>query len=1158
LAAPAFAADSWPVARGVSHEPNPFHYDRKLWDSVNKEFLEDSAACVLYAGTTYLVEADGTTENITHEVTRLNSRKGIEKLGEYRHIVYDPGYQSLVLNEAVLHKANGREVAIESRHVQLRDVSTDYQVYDHEKQLIISFPNLEVGDTLEVKWTVRGKNPEHAGYFFTRYDFGDVANPVVLDEFLVRLPADRPFKYASITGQIKPEITEKNGQRQYDWKARNTKQLPQDENLPSKEEMQPSVACSTFSSWDEVARWEQAIHRDAWAITPEIRHVVQDVTKGLTDPAAKARALTCWMRRNIRYVSSGEHHDYTPHPPTRVFTNRFGDCKDTSQLLAVMLREAGLKVSLTTLGTLGDGQITPDVPSPWGSHAILLVTLPDGEHWIDTTLSLGGWDYLPREDRDRACYTLDAEGRVALRRTPSLTADGNRFDQTTHIRVGADGSSRCERTVCTYGAAAVVQREAFVEVPAGERRRQISSELQEGNSRPRLVKLSIDEAALRDFDKPVTAKMVFEIPGHFSMSNDCSGYVGDSSIWTHFLGYNIDYDRQAPFELPAPFRSRHHIFIHLPAAYALATTPSEVDVASRWGRFQLTVKTPDGDGPVRDIELIFDMRIAKTRVDPAFFSEYRTFHTAVAKSYRLWVQFKPASEPADVPTLEAVFHLAPQDSATATALARIYLQSNQLAEARRVLKRARYYHAADPTLWELSVQCAANPDEEESLQRELARRFPEEVRHQISLAAMMIQRGQSDRARPILEKLATTGGPSERSQAHFQLARSLDQAGKYAEAWQHLQEADRADPDSAASAKVLMLRGHVCESLGQSPTAKAAYQQALALEPDTVDAHNALVRLALAANDRTDALDHLRRYTVAVGHDHDGLLLAADYYLRLKHWDEAADLAKRASSIRSDPRADKILGLCHLHHDEYSLALVHLMKATPDPAVQAGVLQAMLAVGAIEELEIRLELSKRVKVATDELKRACAEAQRVLERRQHLEQICPAPRGKETQWTRALDCLACAEFAKDCRRPANKIEELLAGAFVGNDGPGSAFALRGCLALECGKLSKAATDATRAIALAPRDACGYFVRGCVRLERGEAGAIDDLEKAAELTEHKDAKVLHALADALFRAGKTERALSLQRDAVRLQPMDRELADQLAAFEKAARPAGDGG
>ncbi len=350
LAGPAHAADAWPVPRGPSHEPNPYRFDPAQVQRLPKAFLEDAAACTLYAGNTYLVEADGTIETITHEVTRLNGRKGVEKLGETRNIAYDPSYQKLTLNEACIHKANGRKLAVQSRHVQLRDVATDFQVYDHEKQLIISFPTLEVGDVIEVKWSVRGKHPEHGGQFFTRYSFGDPTYPVALDLLSVRLPKNKPFHFATVGGRLDPQRGEAGDYRTYTWKAHNCPRPPQDDNLPSKETLFLSVACSTFDSWAEVGQWKKRLRADCWECTAAVRQVVQEVTRGLTNPTDKARALTHWMRRNIRYVSTGEKHDFTPHPPANVLSNRYGDCKDTSQMLAVMLREAGLRVELGTLG----------------------------------------------------------------------------------------------------------------------------------------------------------------------------------------------------------------------------------------------------------------------------------------------------------------------------------------------------------------------------------------------------------------------------------------------------------------------------------------------------------------------------------------------------------------------------------------------------------------------------------------------------------------------------------------------------------------------------------------------------------------------------------------------------------------------------------------
>src|SRR5947209_821133 len=89
-AGPVARADDWPVPRGPSSEPRPYQYDAGLLKEIPKAFLEDAPACILFTRTTYLVEPDGTVVSTTHEITRFNGRKGIEKLGEYRSISFNP------------------------------------------------------------------------------------------------------------------------------------------------------------------------------------------------------------------------------------------------------------------------------------------------------------------------------------------------------------------------------------------------------------------------------------------------------------------------------------------------------------------------------------------------------------------------------------------------------------------------------------------------------------------------------------------------------------------------------------------------------------------------------------------------------------------------------------------------------------------------------------------------------------------------------------------------------------------------------------------------------------------------------------------------------------------------------------------------------------
>src|SRR5262249_15208703 len=149
------AADA--VLRGPSHEPAPYTYDPAAWKAVPRAFLEDGPACILYSGTTHAVEPGGTVEETVHEVIRLNNRRAVELLGEFVKIAYDPSYQKLTLNVARVHKPDGRALDVAPEHLALRDLNTDYLVFARYKQLVISFPDLDAGDVIEAKWSLRGK-----------------------------------------------------------------------------------------------------------------------------------------------------------------------------------------------------------------------------------------------------------------------------------------------------------------------------------------------------------------------------------------------------------------------------------------------------------------------------------------------------------------------------------------------------------------------------------------------------------------------------------------------------------------------------------------------------------------------------------------------------------------------------------------------------------------------------------------------------------------------------------------------------------------------------------------------------------------------------------------------------------------------------------------
>jgi tetratricopeptide (TPR) repeat protein len=1156
LTSEARGAETWPVPRGPAQEPVPYRYDRGVWQTVPKEFREDAPAVILYSGTTHKIEDDGTVETTTHEVTRLNGRKGIESLGEYHSIYFDPSYQKLVLNEARVLKANGQAVAIEPKHVQLRDVATDFQIYDQDKQLVISFPNLEVGDVYEVKWTVRGKNPEFAGKFFSRYTFGDDTYPVVLDELHVLTSPKQVFKHATLNGSVRLKIGAHQGQKHYHWKVTNRPELPRDDDRPSKEELRLQVACSTFATWDEVARWKQKLRAECWTCTPQVKKTVDEVTRDLKTPLEKARALTYWVRRHIRYLSRGPAGaGYTPHLPHQVLTNLFGDCKDQAQLLAVMLREIGLSPYLVTLGALDDGQVTADVPSPWGTHALLMVTVEGKDYWIDTTVSQAAWNYLPRGDCDRQAYlTRDAE--LKLMRTPPQTFADNRIEQTTRVSVRSDGTSSNQRSIVYHGAAALARRDAWIEVPPGERRRLMNAELQDANSRTRLVSLKVQERNLQNFDQPVEASVAYQIPKHFTGETTKEGSLSDSQVWSRLLSYTLDPERKLPLVLGSPFESIHRFLVDLPPAFRFDDLPVNQEVKSPWGFFKATV-IADSKSP-RRLELVLHTRLARGRVEPKDFAAFQQFHEDVNKAYRVWVTLRPTTELADAGLLELLLALAPwSDSASAAALARLYMDHGYYTEARRVLGTACHYHAHERSLWDLRIKAAASLDEEEEIYRAMVRLFPNDSRLGVALGAVLVRRGDHAGARKILEPLTVNRLDPICGSAHYQLARSYYQETRYAAALKHLETAAMLDPPVLADAAALHFKARVHEKLGQREQAIATYRQVLALERDAQDVLVSLIRLEIKESQNKEALDHLRRLTLAVGKDPAGLARAAELHLQMDRLEDALELAGRAREAGFVAKVQRVLGLVQLRKGDFQRAVFHLERCDVDAEVLEGLIRAYLTLGDFARAERHYETAQSLDEGKDtpELRKLMHEVQAGLERRAQILKDLGTPEDAKNQVLEALNRFLCAERAYQDLATRDQAARLLAGCFAKGASPGPAYALRGLLALEKGSLKAAAADAQKALQHKPADARAYYVRGRVRLERGEPGAVGDLERAATLTKREDALVLHWLAAALFETGRRQDALTVQRRAVELRPMDALLAEQLRTFEKAAAKAG---
>lgn len=1141
----AFANErEWPVERAPAQAK--VAYSSAMLRAVPAEYLNDASACFLYSGTAHTLERDGVLHATTHELIRLNTRRGIDQMGEYQSIAFNPSYEKVVLHAARVHKTDGSIVDVAARHVHVRDTNTDHQVYDACKQVVVSFPNLAIGDVIEAHWTVSGRHPEFLDQFFFRYTFGNEKWPVARDEWSVRLPRDRTLRFESVNGAVPVTTSDDGPWRKYSWGTDNRPAVAIGERQPPADETKLQVACSTFDSWDAVYRWEKQLLAGRCDCPTDVRNLVTDLTRGIAAPEAKAKALAQWVRANIRYVSRGEKHEYTPHEPARTFGDRCGDCKDSAHLLALMLREAGLSAGVATLGPRGDGQVIESLPSPWGTHALVAVTIDGQDHWIDTTAERIGWNVLPRDDRDRACFITDPNG-IRYARTPKLLPADQRTEVTTRLTIASNGDATGEREYRYTGLAAWNKRDDFADVSNAERRSLAAGDLQDAFPHCKLLDLKFE--GLDDGDAPLIVRLSFACPELFLPDGPLlEARLGDPALLSSMLGATPNPERTVPLDAgeAAEFQSRW--IIQLPPAFRLAAEFEGHEIAARWGKAASRGRAAP-DNP-RRIEFELQASFGSLRVSPDDFAAWKGFQDAVQLITRPILALRPTRDPADMPQLEELLAKSPKDARAASALAEIYLDQKKKEDARRILAPACAASPTDRRLWELNLAAADDLVDEELVIRQMIKHFPDDSRFTLQLGQNLADQERPQDASEVLEPLVKDPSPKIRFEALIALAHcslALDEPKK---ALRHLEAAQKADADSFNS-DAWFLKGEAHEAAGEPRKAIEAFRRSIE-EDDALDVLAALVRLCTEEGMKTEATVYLRRLSALISDEPGERAKVADFAARLGRFDDAFELASQARTEESGlhPLAHRPMGLALFHRQEFGPASEHLGKAEPDAETLSALVYSLVAQGHLTEAESHLPRFAGIE-PTAESKAAVAHVQSLGQRREILRKSLPHDVAESGAGRAAADRVACAEALFDEGRSADMVDRLLDPQVFSDVPIGAALGLRAVISANRGRLGPALLDAERAIQLSPGQANGYRARGRVRLERNQPGAIEDLERAAELTGRGNADVLTELAYGYFTVGRTQDAMAAQREALKIKPTVVSYRNQLREFERLA-------
>lgn len=318
-------------------------------------------------------------------VRKVLSPSGVSNASELE-LDFDPTYQKLTVHEVAVVRGGQRINALDVDDVRIIDKedSASDRIYDGMRTALIFVKDVRPGDVIDYSWSIDGANPILAGRYTDEYD---LSTGVPTRQLRHRLlwPAARTLRWRG----AQPIVLSSGNEKTLIWEKRDIKGLDLEDAIPSWYEPWLDVQVTEFASWNEVARWSEAMFRLDAQSTAGVKALAETIRREHAAPDARVTAAIRFVQDDIRYLGiEMGRNSHEPHQPSVTLAGRWGDCKDKAFLLVALLRELGLEAWPALVHSRLEHRLDAKLPSPFEfDHVIAQVVANGRSYWIDGTIS---------------------------------------------------------------------------------------------------------------------------------------------------------------------------------------------------------------------------------------------------------------------------------------------------------------------------------------------------------------------------------------------------------------------------------------------------------------------------------------------------------------------------------------------------------------------------------------------------------------------------------------------------------------------------------------------------------------------------------------------------------------------------------------------------
>lgn len=338
--------------------------------------------------TDHQVKIDGShSTDYYRRVRKVLTTAGVQDASELS-IDFDPSYETLVVHDAAVLRDGKRMSELDASELRVieKEPASGDRIYDGQLTALLFLKDVRAGDVIDYSYSLEGANPLLGGKYADEYELS-VTMPTKHIRHRLLWPAGRPLQFSR-----KPVETGSLAGHAYVWERDDPSVVEDEDDQPAWFDAYDVVQVTEFRSWAEVAQWGVALYQPDAASLAAIHDVAARIEREHSSQDDRITAAIRFVQDDIRYLGiEMGRNSHEPHQPKTTLAQRYGDCKDKTFLLCLLLHELGVDARPALVNTKWRRHLDDYLPSPFVfDHVIAQVRANGSTHWIDGTIAEQG------------------------------------------------------------------------------------------------------------------------------------------------------------------------------------------------------------------------------------------------------------------------------------------------------------------------------------------------------------------------------------------------------------------------------------------------------------------------------------------------------------------------------------------------------------------------------------------------------------------------------------------------------------------------------------------------------------------------------------------------------------------------------------------------